>query len=74
MLARKERKQYSYDEKLALAELCCKIKEEYDVEVKHNGGKSKTKHVSKRKRYQPIVNTQGFVAKAVRQFYSDLAK
>ena len=68
---RSDKKRYSNEEKLALAKLVKSCKEEYDAEVQRNQGK--TKYDSKRKRHVPIKPTTGYVAKAVRMFYSDLA-
>ena len=57
--AREERK-HPNGEKLALAELVCKMKEEYDTVVKCNEVKTII-HV-------PIIAAKGFTAKAVCQF------
>ena len=46
------------------------MKEEYDLEVEKNKGK--TKYDYKRKRLVPIKLSAGFTAKAVRQYYGDL--
>ena len=62
---------FTNEEKLELAELVSKRKEEYDAEVARNVGKFK--YDSKRKKHVPIKPTCGFLAKAVREFYSDLA-
>ena len=70
LFKRKDRSSYSNQEKLELAELVEKLKEEYDLEVEKNKGK--TKYDYKRKRHVPIKPSTGFIAKAVRQFYGDL--
>ena len=62
---------YSNDEKLQLAELVAKRKEEYDTEVALNKGK--TRYDLKRKKHVLITPSGGFLAKAVREFYSELA-
>ena len=49
--------------KLELAELVEKLKEEYDLEVEKNKGK--TKYDYKRKRHVPINPSTGFIVKAV---------
>ena len=49
---RKNRSSYSNQEKLELAELVQEMKEEYDLEVEKNKGK--TKYDYKRKRHVPI--------------------
>ena len=67
---RAERNQYNNEEKLELGELVEKCKEEYNAEVKRNKGK--TKYDAKRKRRVPIKPSTGYVAKAVRSFYTDL--
>ena len=56
---------------MELGELVEKFKEEYDAEVKRNEGK--TKYDAKRKRHVSIKPSTGYVARAVRSFYSDLA-
>ena len=66
-----ERNKYTNKEKLELGELVEKFKEEYDAEVKRNEGK--TKYDAKRKRLVPIKPSTGYVARAVRSFYYDLA-
>ena len=70
-LARAEKKRYSNEEKLALGELVRSWKEEYDAEVEQNKGK--TRYECKRKKHVPIIPTTGYVAKAARTLYSDLA-
>ena len=70
LFKRKDRSSYSNQEKLELAELVEKLKEEYDLEVEKNKGK--TKYDYKRKCHVPIKPSTGFIAKAVRQFYADL--
>ena len=57
---------FTNEEKLELAELVSKRKEEYDAEVARNVGKFK--YDSKRKKHVPIKPTCGFLAKAVREF------
>ena len=61
---------FTNEEKLELAELVSKRKEEYDAEVARNVGKFK--YDSKRKKHVPIKPTCGFLAKAVHEFYSGL--
>ena len=56
---------------MALGELVVKFKDKFDVEVKKNEGK--TKFDAKRKIHVAIKPSTGFIAKAVRHFYSDLA-
>ena len=70
--SRNEKLKYSNEEKLALGKLVQKYKEEYDAEVKRNEGK--TRYDCKRKKYVPIKPAAGYIAKAVRSFYSDLAE
>ena len=70
--SRNENHKYSNEEKLALSELVEKYKEEYEAEVNRN--EEKTRYDSKRKKYVPIKPITGYVAKAVRSFYSDLAE
>ena len=70
LFKRKDRSSYSNQEKLEFAELVEKLKEEYDLEVEKNKGK--TKYDYKRKPHVPIKPSTGFIAKAVRQFYGDL--
>ena len=53
-LAREERIKYSNDEKVVLAELVYKVKEEYDAEFKPNEGK--TKFDAQRKRISIVRN------------------
>ena len=67
---RSERNAYSNEEKLALGELVAKFKDEFDAEVKKNEGK--TKLDAKRKIHVAVKPPTGFIAKAVRHFYSDL--
>ena len=59
---------FTNEEKLELAQLVSKRKGEYDAEVARNVGKFK--YDSKRKKHVPIKPTCGFLAKAVREFYS----
>ena len=66
-----ENESYSNEEKLALGELVCKYHEEYEAEIKRNTGK--TKHDFRRKKHVPIKPKCGYLAKAVREFYTDLA-
>ena len=61
---------FTNEEKLELAELVSKRKEEYDAEVARNVGKFK--YDSKRKKHVPIKPTCGFLAKAVREFPTPL--
>ena len=68
---RGDRHAYTNEEKLNLGELVSQFKKEYDAEVKKNEGK--TKYDAKRKKHVPIKPSTGYVAKAVRHFYSDLA-
>ena len=56
--------------KKELGELVEKYKKEYDKEVKALQGKT---HDYKGKKHVPIKPKQGFLATAVREFYSDLA-
>ena len=58
------------DEKLALGKLVESYKKEYNAEVRANAGK--TKYDEKRKVHVAIKPTWGFVARAVREFYTDL--
>ena len=63
-------KKYSLEEKNALAILIEKHKNEFDAECERLKGK---KHWdSKRKRHVESFPQQGYIAKAVREFYSDL--
>ena len=64
---------YSNEESWPLVKLWKnRCKEEYDAEVKRNEGK--TRYDSKREKHVPIKPNTGYVAKAVRSFYSDLAE
>ena len=67
---RGERNTYSNEEKLKFGEFVANVKEEYDAEVKKYEGK--TKYDAKRKKHIPIKPSTGYVAKAVRSFYTDL--
>ena len=58
---RGDKKRYSNEEKLALAELVKSCKEEYDAEVQRNQGK--TKYDYKRKKHVPIKPTKGTLPK-----------
>ena len=58
-LAREGREQFSNDAKLALAALDCKMKEEYNAEVKRNEGK--TKYDAKRKRISTVRNNPNVI-------------
>ena len=62
------KKKYSLAEKKALGELVEKYKKEYDKEVKALQGKT---YDYKRKKTRLIKPKQGFLATAVREFYSD---
>ena len=68
----RDKEAYTNEERLELAELVNKYKQEYDAECEANKGK--TKWDSRRKKHVPIKPKRGFVARAVREFYSDLAK
>ena len=57
---------------MQLAELVAEKKEEYDAKVALNEGK--TRYDNKRKKYVSIKPTGRYFAKAVREFYPDLAK
>ena len=48
------------------------LKEKYDKELKELEGK--TIHDHKRKKHVPMKTKQGFIAAAVREFYTDLSK
>ena len=61
---------YSTDEKLQLAELVAKRKEEYDAEV----ARGKTRYDAKRKKHVQVKRSSGFIARAVREFYTDLSE
>ena len=63
---------YSNDGKLQIAELVAEKKEEYDAEVAMNEGK--TQYDNKRKKHVAMKPTEGYFAKAVREFYPDIAK
>ena len=63
---------YSNDEKLQLAELVAEKKEEYDANVALN--EWKTRYDNERKNHVAIKPTGGYLAKAVQEFYPDLAK
>ena len=68
--ARSDRQSYTNEEKLQLAECVERYKHEYGEEVKKNEGK--TRYDARKKKHVPIIPKGGFVAKAVRNFYSDL--
>ena len=61
---------YSNDEKLQLAEVVAKRKEEYDAEF----GRGKTRYDAKRKKHVQVKRSSGFIARAVREFYTDLSE
>ena len=63
---------YSNDKSCSLQSWSPKKKEEYDNEVALNEGK--TRYDNKRKKYVAIKPTGRYFAKAVREFYPDLAK
>ena len=67
---RGERNTYNSEEKLKPGEFVAKFKEEYDAEVKITKGRRK--YDAKRKIHIPIKLSTGYVAKAVRFFYTDL--
>ena len=66
------KEQYSLSEKRELGELVSKHKEKYDNEVKELEGK--TRYDYKRKKHVQLKPQQGFLAAAVREFYTDLSK
>ena len=66
------KEQYSSIEKRELGELVNKHKEKYDNEVKELEGK--TRYDYKRKKHVQLKPQQGFLAAAVREFYTDLSK
>ena len=61
---------YSNDEKLQLVELVAKRKEEYDAEA----ARGKTRYDAKRMKQVQVKPNSGFIARAVREFYTDLAE
>ena len=61
---------YSNDENLQLTELVAKRKEEYDAEVV----RGKARYGAKRKKHIQVKPSTGFIARAVREFYPDLAE
>ena len=61
---------FSNEERLLLGNLVKKHKDEYDDFVEQN--KNKTKWDGKRKKYVQIKPKDGYVAKAVRELYTDL--
>ena len=63
------KEKYSLAEKKELGELVEKYKKKYDKEVKALQGK--THYDYKRKKHVPIKPKPGFLATAVREFYSD---
>ena len=66
------KEKYSLSEKKQLGELISNHKEKYDKELKELKGK--TRYDYKRKKHVPMKPKQGFIAAAVRQFYTDLSK
>ena len=62
----------SNDAKLQLAELVAENKDEYDADVALK--EWKTRYDNKRKNHVTIKPTGGYLAKAVQEFYPDLAK
>ena len=68
---RSEKESYSIEEKLALCEFVCKCHEEYEAEIKRNTGKTTYDYMLKK--HVPIKPKCGYLAKAVREFYRDLA-
>ena len=67
---RAERGKYSLEEKEALGNLCKKYKIEYDEKMNSASGQVNF-NVSRKKHTNPALR-QGYIAKAVREFYSDL--
>ena len=66
------KEKYSLSEKKQLGELISNHKEKYDKELKELEGKTRYDH--KRKKHVPMKPKQGFIAAAVREFYTDLSK
>ena len=63
---------YPLAEKKGTWELIVKYKEDYDRELKNL--ESKTHYDYKRKKHLPMKLKQGFLATALREFYTDLSK
>ena len=68
----RKREMYTLAEKKELGELDNKQKQKYDKELKDLEGK--TNYDYKRKKHVPMKPKQGFIAAAVRNFYTDLSK
>ena len=66
------KERYSLSEKKHLGELTSNHKEKYDKELKELKGKTRYDHQGKK--HLPIKPKQGFIAAAVREFYTDLSK
>ena len=68
--SRAERGKYSLEEKEALGKLCEKYKLEFDEKVKSTS--KQVNYNEKRKKHTNQTPRDGYVAKAVREFFEDL--
>ena len=66
------KEKYSLSEKKQLGELISNHNEKYDKELKELEGKTRYDH--NRKKHVTMKQKQGFIAAAVREFYTDLSK
>ena len=67
---RAKRGKYTLEEKDALGKLCEKYELEYDEKMNSTSGQ--ITYNEKRKKHTNQIPWEGYVAKAVREFYSDL--
>ena len=66
------KEKYSLSEKKQVGKLLSNHKEKYDKELRELEGKTRYDH--KRKKHVPMKPKQGFIAAAVRAFYTGLSK
>ena len=64
-----DKEKYSLSEKEELGKLCVKYKEEYDKKVEENNA---VNYNERRKKHSKIVPREGYLARGVREYYSDL--
>lgn len=67
---RGEKEKYSLYEKEELGKLCRKYKEDYDEKVQRHGNHAT--YNAKRKKHTTPLPQEGYIARAVREYYSDL--
>ena len=68
--SRNERDKYTLEEKNALGQLCKRYKAEYEITAAENS--QKVIFNEKRRKHVKILPRGGYLARAVRDFYSDL--